>query len=301
MTVQQYYASEAFELPSVVFDVATERAEPVEVRFVVTDIEARQVGFHPRFRSDAWTISDGRLVFEATVGPDETVRTLYALDTDDQEIFEHAMERLRIEQVGAPDRGGPSLDLEFGDTVADEQREAATAPAAESTPVEEPSTDGSTGGERAETTAGNGGELLQPQGSERDGAGAIGERARSTDVGVTCAEGAGEGPANQPETPSSEGGESADDTDTGEGEFTEYSRRKPRSLGRGGAQRAVCERARRGVPRQTRPWRTPVDSARAPGRAGYERAERGRRGASCESIGPCERYRGVQRPGRATV
>jgi hypothetical protein len=102
VTVQQYYASEAFELPSVVFDVATERAEPVEVRFVVTDIEARQVGFHPRFRSDAWTISDGRLVFEATVGPDETVRTLYALDTDDQEIFEHAMERLRIEQVGPP-------------------------------------------------------------------------------------------------------------------------------------------------------------------------------------------------------
>ncbi len=224
VTVQQYYASETFDLPSVVFDVATERAESVEVRFVVTDIEARRVGFHPRFRSDAWTISDGRLVFEATVGPDETVTTLYALDTDDEAVFERAMERLRIERVTASDRDAPSLDLEFGDTAVAEQREAATAPAADPTPVEEPTTDGSTGGERAETTAGDGGELLQPRGSERDDAGATGERARSTDAGVTGAEGAGGELSGRAEPVSSgSGGSAVDDTDTGEGEFTEQS------------------------------------------------------------------------------
>lgn len=222
VTVQQYYASEAFELPSVVFDVATERAESVEVRFVVTDIEARRVGFHPRFRSDAWAISDGHLVFEATVGPDETVTTLYALDTDDEVVFERAMESLRIERVTASDRDAPSLDLEFGDTAGAEQREAATAPAADPTPVEEPTTDGSTGGQRPETTAGDGGELLQPQ-ADRDERGALGATTRGAEFGVTETEAVGGEPSGQTETPSSGGESAVDDTDTGEGEFTEQS------------------------------------------------------------------------------
>jgi hypothetical protein len=50
VTVKQYYTEQEFEIPSVVFEVTTEREESVEARFAVTDIETKRVGFHPRFR-----------------------------------------------------------------------------------------------------------------------------------------------------------------------------------------------------------------------------------------------------------
>jgi len=245
VTVQQYYTKREFELPSVVFEIATERAESVEIRFVVTDIEARRVGFHPRFRSEAWAISDGQLVFEATVGPDETVTTVYALDTDEKELFERAIESLRIEQVAAASQGGLSLDPNAGDTVATERNEGSTAPADDPTPVGEPATgdhladagratspgdepaatdkptpvEGS-GSAGTETTAGDGGGPDQSQGARGIDREETSEQARGTNIGVTKTETAGWGSSSR-----TDGEESTvEDTDTGGGEqFTEQS------------------------------------------------------------------------------
>jgi predicted nucleic acid-binding Zn-ribbon protein len=99
VTVEQRYTDTEFELPSVVFTLTSEREEPVEVRFVVPDIDAERVGFHPRFRNDGWVVDSEQLVFEAAVDPGEEMKTLYALDTNEWAVFERAIESLSIELV----------------------------------------------------------------------------------------------------------------------------------------------------------------------------------------------------------
>lgn len=101
VTVEQRYTEAEFDLPSVVLTLTADRDEAVAVRVGVPDIESERVGLHPDYRSDGWAITREQLVFEAVVEPDGEVTTLYALDTDDQTVFERAMGSLRIEQVSA--------------------------------------------------------------------------------------------------------------------------------------------------------------------------------------------------------
>lgn len=146
VTVEQRYTEAEFDLPSVVLTLTADRDEAVAVRIGVPDIESERVGLHPDFRSDGWAITKEQLVFEVVVEPDGEVTTLYALDTDDQTVFQRAMGSLRIEQVSAAVDGDgfpdPDRDELIDEAVVTGGEDASERP--------EVTTD--------ETAAGNGGE-----------------------------------------------------------------------------------------------------------------------------------------------
>ena len=109
--VEKSVSLDEFPVPTVVFDLRSEATEPVEVR-VVDDIpesvDMAAVGFHPDYNGESWTAFSDRCVrYETTLGPDESVRTVYGV---------------RAEEAGDPREFlvAPSVELpgdEDGDTT----------------------------------------------------------------------------------------------------------------------------------------------------------------------------------------
>jgi chromosome segregation ATPase len=97
ITVNQLYTEEEFDVPSVVLRIVSDREGPTDVHLVVPEIDARKVGFHPEFGGESWSIDDDVLTFEAEIGADEEITTIYAVETENPDVCHRAMESLQIE------------------------------------------------------------------------------------------------------------------------------------------------------------------------------------------------------------
>jgi archaellum component FlaC len=86
--VTKRFETERFPVPAVVFDIRSERDQPVGVRLTEQIPEGTamdDIGFHPDFGSEFWTVGDHTLVLERAVLPDEDIETVYGLRGPDAE------------------------------------------------------------------------------------------------------------------------------------------------------------------------------------------------------------------------
>ena len=109
ITVEKSFEPEDFPVPAIAFVIRSERDEPTEIRIadsVPDDVPAQDIGFHPKYGADFWTVEDDRIVFEREFETGEEYTTVYGLrakDTDDIDRFltEPAIEGLdETETVG---------------------------------------------------------------------------------------------------------------------------------------------------------------------------------------------------------
>ena len=108
------YEAERFPVPAISLTIRSEREDPVTVRLadrVPEDVSMDDVGFHPEYGSEFWSVDGHTLVFERELEPEEEIETVYGLrgpEADEPERFlgEPTIEALTGDDNGNDDEGG---------------------------------------------------------------------------------------------------------------------------------------------------------------------------------------------------
>lgn len=112
--VEKSFEPDDFPVPAIAFVVHSERGEPVEIRLadrVPEDVAAEDIGFHPQYGAEYWSVEDGRIVFEREFEAGEQYTTVYGLRANETDDVERYMSEPDLERVD------PELDS--GEVVAD--------------------------------------------------------------------------------------------------------------------------------------------------------------------------------------
>lgn len=134
VTVEKSFEPDDFPVPAIAFVVQSGRDERVTVRLtdsVPDGVSPEDIGFHPKYGAEHWSVTGDRIVFEREFEPGEEYTTVYGLrsDTDDIEAY---LEEPELESVDPPlqDDGqtvGEPIDEEDedSDTTGDADSDAA--------------------------------------------------------------------------------------------------------------------------------------------------------------------------------
>jgi archaellum component FlaC len=110
--VVKSYESERFPVPAMLFRIRSEREEPVEVRladWVPEEVSMDDIGFHPEYGSEFWSVEGHTLVFERELPAGEDAETVYGLRGPDAENPELFLDDPAIEVRAGRDGGGRLL------------------------------------------------------------------------------------------------------------------------------------------------------------------------------------------------
>jgi methyl-accepting chemotaxis protein len=138
VSVEKSFEPDDFPVPAIAFVVRSERDVPVQVRLadsVPDDIEAEDIGFHPKYGADFWDNADGKLVFEREFEAGEEYTTVYGLRARDTEAVERFLGEPDLEEVSPgldeePEDAGEVVSNVMNETEAsDDDLEAAIAAA----------------------------------------------------------------------------------------------------------------------------------------------------------------------------
>jgi archaellum component FlaC len=105
VTVTKRFEADEFPVPAIAFNVQSKRSEAVTLRLVDSvpdDVAVEDLGFHPEYGSEYWTIDDDTISFEKEIEPGSEYTTVYgirATGTDDVEKF---LTEPTIESVDPP-------------------------------------------------------------------------------------------------------------------------------------------------------------------------------------------------------
>lgn len=123
VTVVKQFEADEFPVPAIAFRIQSERIEPVTVTLrddVPADVAVEDLGFHPEYGSEHWTIDNDEITFERELDADSEYTTVYgirATGTDDVEKF---LTEPEIESVDPPlEDEGDLVDDASSDVVRD--------------------------------------------------------------------------------------------------------------------------------------------------------------------------------------
>lgn len=111
ITVYQTYEEERFGVPTVVLKFVSEREDAAEVQIAVglpPNLAIEEVGFHPDYHREDWTVASDRLSFAAEIGPEEEVTTMYAVESLVTDQLDSLLDGLTIEHIA-----GDTAESEF--------------------------------------------------------------------------------------------------------------------------------------------------------------------------------------------
>jgi uncharacterized coiled-coil protein SlyX len=88
VTVTKSYGTDEFPVPAVAFRFRSERDDEALIRLtdpVPDSVPPEDLGFHPDYGRDHWSVEDGNAVFERRLDPDEQYETVYGIRTSDHD------------------------------------------------------------------------------------------------------------------------------------------------------------------------------------------------------------------------
>ena len=91
--MEKSFEPDDFPVPAIAFVIHAGRGETTDVRIVdrvPDDVPAQDIGFHPKYGADFWTVEDDEIVFEREFEAGEEYTTVYGLrakDTEDVSRF----------------------------------------------------------------------------------------------------------------------------------------------------------------------------------------------------------------------
>jgi len=106
----KYLEEEGFRFPSIVYEITSTRDEAVTVRVEDTipdGVDVEDVGFHPAYGDDYWSVDDGTLVFEYELEPNAQYKTVYAVRGTAQDEIEDVLESPETVDIEAAAAGEP--------------------------------------------------------------------------------------------------------------------------------------------------------------------------------------------------
>ncbi|WP_181684559.1 hypothetical protein [Halorhabdus salina] len=120
ITVVKRFEADEFPVPAIAFNITSQRTEPVTVTLtddVPGDVTVEDLGFHPEYGSEHWTIDEDTITFEREIDADSEYTTVYgirATGTDDVEKF---LTEPTIESVDPPMEAEEDLVEDAGSDV----------------------------------------------------------------------------------------------------------------------------------------------------------------------------------------
>jgi len=124
VAVEKRFEEDEFPVPAIAFEIRSSRSEAV--RIVLADrvpegVAVEDLGFHPEYGSEHWTIDEDRITFEREIEAESEYTTVYgirATGTDDVEQF---LTEPVVEEVDPPlpEDADPVVDEGGSDVVRD--------------------------------------------------------------------------------------------------------------------------------------------------------------------------------------
>ena len=142
VTVEKSFEPDDFPVPAIAFVIRSERDVPVDVTLVDVvpdDIQAEDIGFHPKYGAEQWRNEGDKLIFERTFEGGEEYTTVYGLRARDTEDVGRFLGEPELAEVNPPKDSSEVVRDVIGEGVdpgaSDDDLEAAIAAAdVESTP-----------------------------------------------------------------------------------------------------------------------------------------------------------------------
>jgi len=128
ITVEKRYEPDDFPVPAIAFTVRSGRDGTVSVRLVDTvpdDVEAEDVGFHPKYGAEFWAVEGERIVFHREFEPDEEYVTVYGLRGRDAADVERFLTEPTIDAVEPAEEGSGDVVRDVIDAGIDDGLESA--------------------------------------------------------------------------------------------------------------------------------------------------------------------------------
>jgi len=123
VSVAKRFEADEFPVPAIAFRIESNRTESVTVTLVDTvpeDVSVEDLGFHPEYGSEHWTIDGKRITFEREFEPDSEYTTVYGIRSTGTDDVEKFLTEPTIETVDPPlDDDGDVLDESSSDVVKD--------------------------------------------------------------------------------------------------------------------------------------------------------------------------------------
>ncbi len=112
--VVKRFEEDEFPVPAIAFELISERDEEVTVRLsdeVPDSVEVEDLGFHPEYGSEFWTIDDKEIAFEKSLGAQAEYTTVYGIRATGTDDIDQFLTEPVIDEVDPP--------LEEGDDIED--------------------------------------------------------------------------------------------------------------------------------------------------------------------------------------
>lgn len=121
VTVTKRFEADEFPVPAIAFEFESERDESVLVKLidaVPEGVEVEDLGFHPEYGSEFWTIENESISFERDMEAGASYTTVYGIRAADTDNIEQFLDDPTLERVEPPlpDDGG-DLIRGSGDNV----------------------------------------------------------------------------------------------------------------------------------------------------------------------------------------
>jgi septal ring factor EnvC (AmiA/AmiB activator) len=118
VTVVKRFEEDEFPVPAIAFEFDSAREESVTVRMsdsVPEGIEVEDLGFHPEYGSEFWTIDDDTITFEREIEAGGAYTTVYGIRATGSDNVQQFLTEPVIEEVEPPLPEGESV--EGGDVI----------------------------------------------------------------------------------------------------------------------------------------------------------------------------------------
>ena len=124
VTVGKRFEEDEFPVPAIAFEIQSSRSETVTVVIVddvPEDVAVEDLGFHPEYGSEYWTIDENQITFEREIEAGAEYTTVYGIRATGTEDVEQFLTEPRIESVDPPleDSDDTVIDEENSDVVRD--------------------------------------------------------------------------------------------------------------------------------------------------------------------------------------
>jgi uncharacterized coiled-coil DUF342 family protein len=124
VTVVKRFEEDEFPVPAIAFEFTSERDEEVSVRLsdtVPEGIEVEDLGFHPEYGSEYWTIDDNTITFERDLSANSSYTTVYGIRATGSDNVEQFLTEPTLGEVDPPlpedEKGDEDIIPESGDDV----------------------------------------------------------------------------------------------------------------------------------------------------------------------------------------
>ncbi|MFW6436853.1 MAG: hypothetical protein ACOCYZ_04395 [Halococcoides sp.] len=117
VTVAKRFEADEFPVPAIAFRIESHRSEPVTLELVDTvpeEVAVEDLGFHPEYGSEHWTIDNDKITFEREIDANDDYTTVYGIRATGTDNVEQFLSEPSIASIDPPLEDDPDDIIDSG-------------------------------------------------------------------------------------------------------------------------------------------------------------------------------------------